>query len=380
MADLREEKRRTARPVKRHFKWRRAGARYRRPPLNCIEATEDPVYGHGFELLPEPDDGDVFFDFEGDPFWTPQHDLMFLAGLLYRDEAGEWTYDERWAHTLAEQQAMIKGLVDFFAERRERYPRMHVYHYNHTEKSTIERLTAGRRGREPLREPRRVGTLRRPLHHGEERGAGGHRVLRAEAPRTPRRLSTRTAGIDQGAGAVVEYEEWMRSATTTLLRDIARYNRDDVAATRAVRDWLVEQRPRDLAWREAFSSTTSLRARHRRARRGAAPLSSKSVPEYLLGRPAQLLAPRALSRRDPEVRGAERRLLCALRQPRLPRQSRVRALRRADGARANSTDGARAGPSRSWTARSARKRRLFAGAGVPYGRASSRRSTSSAGK
>ena len=30
---------------------------------------------------------------------------------------------------------MIKGLVEFFAERRRRFPRLHVYHYNHTERS-----------------------------------------------------------------------------------------------------------------------------------------------------------------------------------------------------------------------------------------------------
>ena len=36
----------------------------------------------GFELLPEPDDGDVFLDFEGHPFWRPDAGLFFLFGLL----------------------------------------------------------------------------------------------------------------------------------------------------------------------------------------------------------------------------------------------------------------------------------------------------------
>ena len=76
-----------------------------RRPLRSSRPTDDPVYGHGFELMPEPDEGDVFFDFEGDPFWTPEHDLMFLAGLYYQDATGEWIYDERWAHSLDEQQS-----------------------------------------------------------------------------------------------------------------------------------------------------------------------------------------------------------------------------------------------------------------------------------
>src|SRR5665213_2968264 len=62
----------------------------RAPAFELIEPSEDPVYGHGFELMPEPDFGDVFFDFEGDPFWSPQYELMFLAGLYYRDGAKEW--------------------------------------------------------------------------------------------------------------------------------------------------------------------------------------------------------------------------------------------------------------------------------------------------
>ncbi len=32
--------------------------------------------GHGLALLPEPDDGDVFLDFEGHPFFTPKPSLL----------------------------------------------------------------------------------------------------------------------------------------------------------------------------------------------------------------------------------------------------------------------------------------------------------------
>src|ERR1019366_4348145 len=68
----------------------------RPPAFELVEVGDDPIYGHGFSLLPEPDDGDVFFDFEGHPFWTPQHDLFFLAGLYYHDTDGQWSYDARW--------------------------------------------------------------------------------------------------------------------------------------------------------------------------------------------------------------------------------------------------------------------------------------------
>ncbi len=278
--DLREEKRRRL-ASQAALQVASRGAGDSPPAFEYIEVTEDPVYGHGFELLPEPDFGDVFFDFEGDPFWTPQHDLLFLAGLLYQSEAGEWTYVERWAHSLAEQQAMIKGLVEFFAHRRERHPNMHVYHYNHTERSAIERLLREAEDENLFanliesglfvdlfavaKNAVRVGTESYGLKHLE-------RLVGYQ----------RSAGIDQGAGAIVEYEQWMRLGDGDLLGDIARYNRDDVRATRALRDWLVARRPRDLAWREAIfvretyelDTDELVEGLHR---------YPESGPEYLLG-------------------------------------------------------------------------------------------------
>ena len=53
-------------------------------------------------LLPEPSLGDVMFDFEGDPFWTPAQGLMFLAGLLLREGDG-WRYEAIWAHDRAQE-------------------------------------------------------------------------------------------------------------------------------------------------------------------------------------------------------------------------------------------------------------------------------------
>ena len=220
------------------------------PAFERIEESDDPVFGHGFSLMPAPDRGDVFFDFEGHPFWTPQHDLFFLAGLYLQDEKGVWTYDARWAHDRGQERVMIRELVDFLAKRRLAFPDMHVYHYNHTERSALERLTAGTESESLLtslvdsglfvdlyvitKNAVLVGTESYGLKHLERLAA-----------------YERGGGIEQGAGAVVEYEHFMKTGDLTKLDDIAAYNRDDVAATMALRDWLNEQRPDDVAWREA---------------------------------------------------------------------------------------------------------------------------------
>jgi predicted RecB family nuclease len=220
------------------------------PVFEIVEPSDDPVYGHGFEQLPAPDDGDVFFDFEGHPFWTPKQDLFFLAGLYYRDDTGAWSYDERWAHSIEEQSRMIRELVEFMAKRREAYPHMHVYHYNHTERSALERLTSGTESEILLSSLVTTGLFvdlfvvaKNAVVVGTE--SYGLKYLE--------RLANfeRTGGIEQGAGAVVEYEEFMKTGDPAILKAIAAYNRDDVAATLALREWLVSQRPEDLEWRDA---------------------------------------------------------------------------------------------------------------------------------
>ncbi len=220
------------------------------PEYEAITPGEDPVYGHGFEKLPEPDVGDVFFDFEGHPFWSPQHDLFFLAGLYVRDGGGVWRYEARWAHDLEQQRSMIAGLVDYFASRRRAFPAMHVYHYNHTERSSLERLVIGSDSESLLATLVATGlfidlfdVVRNAVRVGTE--SYGLKSLERVTG------FVRRGGIDEGAGAVVEYEAYMNSRDPTLLEEIARYNEDDVAATMALRDWLVSLRPLGLEWRDA---------------------------------------------------------------------------------------------------------------------------------
>src|SRR5579885_370544 len=45
----------------------------------------EPQPGTGFALLPEPSPGDLFFDFEGNPFWDREGSLEYLWGILDAD-------------------------------------------------------------------------------------------------------------------------------------------------------------------------------------------------------------------------------------------------------------------------------------------------------
>ena len=110
-------------------------------------------------LLPEPDPGDLFFDFEGDPLWTADgHEwgLEYLFGVL--EAAGN--FHPLWAHNRVDERKALTDFLALVAKRRKRYPNMHVYHYAPYEKTALLRL-AGRYGvgEDEVDELLRSGTL-----------------------------------------------------------------------------------------------------------------------------------------------------------------------------------------------------------------------------
>jgi predicted RecB family nuclease len=231
-----------------------------KPPFELLEtrASTDPLADDldardqiGFAALPAPDDGDVFLDFEGHPFWHADAELFFLFGLIERSPAGSWEFTGFWAHTKEDEAVATKALIDHLTERRAQFPDMHVYHYNHTERSSLERLVkehgVAELALEQLITTGQFVDLLPIVKGAMQVGVEGYGLKHIE------RLTDYERGhdIDKGSGAVVEYEAWMRSREQPMLDRIAAYNEDDVRATRELRDWLIAQRPAGMPWRPA---------------------------------------------------------------------------------------------------------------------------------
>jgi uncharacterized protein len=222
------------------------------PPFSMLTPGEDPVWGHGLEQLPRPDDGDVFLDFEGHPFWRADTGLFFLFGLLQRDTDGRWRYRRWWAHDQQQEAAAVKALVDYLARRREQFAEMHVYHYNHTERSALQRLADTHQVAEVelagLVETGAFVDLYPAARNSIQAGVESYGLKCLE------RLTNfeRSHDIDKGSGAVVQYERYMAAGDPLELEAIATYNEDDVRATLALRNWLVSHRPAEIPWRQAF--------------------------------------------------------------------------------------------------------------------------------
>ncbi len=198
-------------------------------------------------LLPEPDKGDLFFDFEGDPLWTGDgHEwgLEYLFGVLDTADG----FHPLWAHDRRQERRALEDFLELVRKRRKRHPTMHIYHYAAYEKTALLRL-AGRYGvgedavddllrsgvlvdLYPLvRKTFRVGTENyslkslEPLYMGGQLRTGDVTTAAASITEYARYCELRAEGRDEDAAVVLKY--------------IEDYNRYDCTSTRRLRDWLV---------------------------------------------------------------------------------------------------------------------------------------------
>lgn len=196
--------------------------------------------GKGFAMLPEPQPGDIFYDIEGDPYYS--EGLEYLHGVWF-----DGTFKTFWAHDHdAEKQAVI-DLFGFFADRLIEYPNARIYHYAPYEVTALKRLT------------KRYGTgealLDRLLR--ERRFVDLYAVVRSGLTCSEPNYSIkslevfygleRTGEVKTSGGSVVAYERWRETGDQDILDEIEDYNRIDCVSTEMLRDWLVSIRP-DMPW------------------------------------------------------------------------------------------------------------------------------------
>jgi len=95
--------------------------------------------GEGLLRLPSPSPGDIFLDFEGDPFvW--EGGLEYLFGVGTTNEDGSLSYQGRWALDRAQERAAFEWFIDLTFERLVRFPDLHIYHFGNYEPGALKRL------------------------------------------------------------------------------------------------------------------------------------------------------------------------------------------------------------------------------------------------
>jgi len=103
--------------------------------------------GRGLARLPDPSPGDVYLDFEGDPY-VAGGGLEYLTGFAYLDASGERRYRALWALDREREKRALEDLVDFVLARQRQFPALHVYHYAPYEPAALKRLAMRHKTRE----------------------------------------------------------------------------------------------------------------------------------------------------------------------------------------------------------------------------------------
>src|SRR5882724_1597820 len=208
--------------------------------------------GMGFCRLPEPAEDDLFVDLEGDPF-VGEKGLQYLFGFAYRNAAGEWRYEKKWALNREEEKRGFEWLVDEIMRRLQANPKMHVYHFGAYEPGALKRLMGMYATREDeIDRMLRAGVMV-DLHQAYKQGVRAsveeyslkkveefYGFMR-ETPLEASRVAMRYVEHRLELGRVGE------KLPDEIRETIEGYNADDCVSAARLRDWLEGERKKLVA-------------------------------------------------------------------------------------------------------------------------------------
>ncbi len=170
---------------------------------------------------------EIFFDIEGDPL----RQIEYLFGFLVRENG-----NERYEYQLAEKPEQEGAMWKEFLEWTLRLPDDYVvYHYGTYEKARLTMLEARHGGSPALPRFRdRMIDLNEivkeaivfPLYFYGIKDIGGYIGFK------------RSKKIRGGGESIAFYEDWLGKKDKKKMAAIIEYNKDDVVATRYLKDWL----------------------------------------------------------------------------------------------------------------------------------------------
>jgi predicted RecB family nuclease len=210
-----------------------------------------PTPGFGLSRLPEPSPGDIFFDFEGDPF-VGEGGLEFLFGYLFNGDDGIPRYIGDWASTRREERIAFERFIDFVTERRKTFPDLHIYHFAPYEPAALKRLM----GRYATRERELDDLLRSEVfvdlysvvRHAIRASVESYSIKKLE----PLYSFARSVPLEEVAAVLARTQARLETADEAHVpaedkEAIKGYNHDDCSSTEALRSWLESLRTQLLA-------------------------------------------------------------------------------------------------------------------------------------
>jgi uncharacterized protein len=200
------------------------------------------VAGFGLSTLPEPSPGDIFLDFEGDPF-VSGGGLEFLFGYALRSDNSALTYTADWALTREAEKAAFERFVDLVMARLEKYPDLHIYHYAPYEPAALKRLMGRYATRENeidhLLRTKAFVDLYAVVRQSIRASVESYSIKKLE----PLYAFERTAPLADAGRLMAKLQASLELGDFDGIEErdraiVQAYNRDDCLSASALQDWL----------------------------------------------------------------------------------------------------------------------------------------------
>ncbi|HEU5223319.1 MAG TPA: TM0106 family RecB-like putative nuclease [Candidatus Lumbricidophila sp.] len=212
------------------------------PPFRVIDPT-------AIDAIPVPNDGDLFFDFEGDPLYSEQDrwGIDYLWGMVDTDEV----FTRFWSHDLAAEKQALLDFLALVKVRRETHPDLHIYHYAAYERTHLASIAArhgvGEADVDQLFHDGVLIDLYPIVKRAVRVGSRSYSIKKLEPLYMGAEL--RTANVTNGGDSILEYvrarelagqaDAASQAEGDKILADLADYNRYDCVSTKRLRDWLL---------------------------------------------------------------------------------------------------------------------------------------------
>lgn len=205
--------------------------------------TEPAQSDEGLCRLPEPSPGDMFLDFEGDPY-AVEGGREYLTGII-TVENGKEQFEALWGFTDQDERTSFERLMDIITERRQIHPGMHVYHYAAYEITALRKLRLRYESRgDELDDFLRSGVfvdLYGVVRQGVRVGTESYSIKELEPLYGfERKVELEDATLCRKAIEVALQNGQMPAAD--IIEKVRGYNEDDCVSTLRLRNWLEEVR------------------------------------------------------------------------------------------------------------------------------------------
>ena len=215
-------------------------------------------------LMPDPAEGDIYFDMEGNPFGFDGRGLEYLFGAVILpgdSQPAPGAPQERdqgvpaenfiafWAHDVAQEKRAFEEFIDFTLARLALFPDAHVWHYASYEVTALKRLSTQHATRESevrqLLDEGRLVDLYAVVGKSLRVSQRSYSIKYLEPLYMP---TSRSGEVTTAMGSVEVYEDYLallridtkqaREQAAQLLLNIADYNAYDCISTHRLHRFL----------------------------------------------------------------------------------------------------------------------------------------------